>query len=710
MGKLAKVILIFFSSLLAVILAAAVIIPLVVDLNDYKPQIEAAIKDKTGHSVTIEGDLNVSVFPWLGVSTGKISVSNAPGFTPQNIALISESDIKVKLMPLLSRKVEVSTIVLKGLELYLVKNKQGISNWGGKSQLEKTADKQTQASTEKEQDKTEFDINAFTIGGLKLENSLLSWNDQQAGQHVVVKDFNLTSAAIAFNQPIDLEIAFFLENSEPAVTEQLALSTRLIIDETLQKIQLKNLKLDSVTKGKSIPGGVFDAQLLSDIALDLQQQTLALKKIQLKSNTIDLTGDLKATQLNTELQYTGAIQLAEFSPKALLQQLQMDIPETTDKQVLQKLAMNFDLQGTKNSVALDNLKITLDDTKINGYTHITQFKNPEIVFNLAIDDINIDRYSAPKKEKEAKTPSSTATKVTTVTTLIPVETVRKLNLSGDLSIAKLKVAQLKMAGVSFNLQAKQGILRTKQSIKQLYNGSYKGQMTLNAKSNTPTLAFNETMAGVQIEPLLKDLQPDSAAKLKGTANITAKLNARGNTVPAIKSTLGGKLNFALHEGAIREFNLQKIIDIGRQAIKGKEMKESYANEQTLFSIIQGTATIQQGLVNNPDFLAESPTVEVKGSGTANLVNDALNYQMVAKIKRSADKKANRVVDRPIAINVNGTLSEPLYKVDLTALESMLTEKEKEKVDKFMDKREKDIDKALGKGSGKAVNELLKSFF
>jgi len=703
MGKLAKVILIFFSSLLIVILAAAVIIPLVVDLNDYKPEIEAAVKDKTGHSLTIEGDLNVSIFPWLGISTGRMSVSNTPGFTPQNFALIGESDIKVKLIPLFSRKIEVSTVVLKGLELYLVKNKQGISNWEGGKQPEETADKQAPVSTDK---KPAFDMNTFTIGGLRLENSLVSWNDQQSSQHMVVKDFNLNSSAIVFNQPIDLKLSFLLDNSEPVITEQLSLSTSLIIDETLQKIELKNFKLDSVTKGASIPGGVLDAQLLSEIMLDLQQQTLALNKIQFNSNTIDLTGDLNVTQLKTELQYTGAIQVANFSPKALMQQLQMDVPETTDKQVLQKFAMDFDLQGTKDSVALDNLKIALDDTQINGFINIAQFNNPAIKFNLIIDDIDIDRYSAPKQASV----STPATAVAAVTTLIPIETVQALNLSGDLSIGQLKVAQLKMSGVTFNLQAKQGILRTKQKIKQLYKGSYKGQMTINANSKTPTLALNEKIAGVQIEPLLKDLQPDSVAKLKGTANIEAKLNARGNTIPAIKSTLGGKLNFALHEGAIREFNLQKIIDVGRQAIKGKKMKESYANEQTLFSIIQGTATVQKGIINNPDFLATSSTVEVKGSGTANLVNNALNYQVVAKLKQRTDKKTNKAADRPVAIKVSGTLSEPVYKVDLTSIEAMMTEKEKKKVDKFINKREKDIDKALGKGTGKSVNKLLKGFF
>ena len=174
--------------------------------------------------------------------------------------------------------------------------------------------------------------------------------------------------------------------------------------------------------------------------------------------------------------------------------------------------------------------------------------------------------------------------------------------------------------------------------------------------------------------------------------------------------MGGKLNFSLHKGAIREFNLQKIIDLGKLALKGKEMKKNYANEQTLFSVIKGTATIKQGIINNPDFLAESSTVEVKGGGTANLVNDALSYEVIAKVKQGANKKSSRIVDRPIAISVRGTLSEPTYQVDLSSIKSMMTEKEKKKVDKFIDKREKDIDKALGKGTGKAVNKLLKSLF
>jgi hypothetical protein len=46
------------------------------------------------------------------------------------------------------------------------------------------------------------------------------------------------------------------------------------------------------------------------------------------------------------------------------------------------------------------------------------------------------------------------------------------------------------------------------------------------------------------------------------------------------------------------------------------------------------------------------------------------------------------------------------KVDLTSIESMMTEEEKQKVNKFIGKQEKEIDKALGEGSGKAVNKLF----
>jgi len=675
-----KSMLIFFSTVVVLIIAAVIIIPLVVDVNDYKPEIEAAVKDKTGRTLSIEGELDLSVFPWIGVSTGKLTLSNATGFNEQAFAVIGESDIKVKLMPLFSKQVEVSTVVLKGLELNLAKDAQGVSNWDDLVKPKEPTDEPSALSKDDNETNASPALAALAIGGLDIEDSQVSWDDQQSGQHAQIKDFNLKLGAVAFNQPIPVTMSLLLENTKPGLTDALSLSTMLVIDESLQKIQLtqltidsttngevvsggvvevriqtdlavdleqqqvqltqfkldstikggvvpeseveahvqtdiaydltkqiaqlSQLKIDSVVKGKVVPGGLLDAQLVTGLTLDLLQETATLKGLKLNTNMINVAGDIAATQIKSTPHYSGALNIAQFSPKALMQQLNMTVPETTDKQALQKLALQFNLQGTADSLALENLVITLDDTSIKGFTRVKQFKNPAIVFNLAIDAIDVDRYAAPKKEKAASSPMVTpAAAVAAAATLIPVETIRGLNIAGDLSIAQLKVAKLSMAGVALNLQAKQGILTTKQSIKQLYSGSYKGQITLNAKDKTPVITLNEGIAGVQLEPLLSDMQPDTAAKIKGAANITAKLNMQGNTIPDIKSTLGGNIDFSVAKGSITGFNVQKMIDMGKLLAQGKDMQASYANEQTLFSVLQGTATVNKGVINNPDFLS-----------------------------------------------------------------------------------------------------------
>ena len=62
------------------IVAAAIIIPLVVDPNDYKDEIVSKVKETTGRDLKIQGDIGLSVFPWLGLELGALELSNAKGF------------------------------------------------------------------------------------------------------------------------------------------------------------------------------------------------------------------------------------------------------------------------------------------------------------------------------------------------------------------------------------------------------------------------------------------------------------------------------------------------------------------------------------------------------------------------------------------------------------------------------------------------------
>ena len=81
MGSLIKWLLGLILVLVLLVVAAAVVLPMVIDPNDYKPQIVAAARDKLGRDFAIEQDLKLSVFPWVGVETGGVRVGNAQGFS-----------------------------------------------------------------------------------------------------------------------------------------------------------------------------------------------------------------------------------------------------------------------------------------------------------------------------------------------------------------------------------------------------------------------------------------------------------------------------------------------------------------------------------------------------------------------------------------------------------------------------------------------------
>ena len=64
--------------LIGLIVAALLIIPMFVDLNDYKPQIEQQVTAATGRSFSIGGDIDLSLFPWAGVALSDIRLGNPP--------------------------------------------------------------------------------------------------------------------------------------------------------------------------------------------------------------------------------------------------------------------------------------------------------------------------------------------------------------------------------------------------------------------------------------------------------------------------------------------------------------------------------------------------------------------------------------------------------------------------------------------------------
>jgi len=709
MKKLVKVIFGLLVVVFVLIIAAVVILPMVISPNDYKPQIIEAVKQQTGRDLVIEGDIGLSVFPKIGLKLGHTSLSNAPGFGEQAFASMQTVDIQVALMPLLDKKVEMDEIVLQGLSLNLQRNKEGKTNWddlAGKASDKPKAGQSAEAA--KSGDAPELE--SLVIGGVRIEDANILWQDDQQGQRYEIKAFNLVSGPLSEGDPVDIELSTAFLSAQPKIEGELKLVGIIQADMEGSRYTITDLDFTLDANGDSLPGGKATVSVAaSKLLVDLKGQTLALTNLDINALGVSIKGGMAGKAILAEnSQFSGQLAIADFNARDLITALGQPAPQTADENVLQHVSASFDLAATSSSASLQNFTAKLDDTNLNGTVAVTDFTSQAVTFDLNVDQIDLDRYLPAAQQPSAKTNAAASSGKagesagSAEAELFPVDVLRKLNANGTARIGLLKKSNLKVTDIVVKVKAKGGKVNMKPSA-ALYQGKTDADVTIDASKKTPTLKVNANLKGVQIEPLLKDLQGD--AKLAGATNAKVNITAKGNSQSAVTRTLNGKANFAFTDGALVGVNIAKIIRDGMALLQGKPVQKTNEAEKTDFSSLSGTAKITNGVVNNQDFNMQSPLLRITGAGKADLVKENLDYTLktsiVGSLKGQGGKDMKKLEGLTIPVRVTGPFATPSFKPDLSAALSDTVKKEvkakvKEKEDEVKEKLQ---DKLKGKLKG-----------
>jgi len=117
--------------LIVLVIALLLIVPQFIDIQKYKPEIEKQAEQATGRPFSIGGDLRLSLFPWAVIGLSDVHLGNPPGYGEKDLLYVKSFDVEVKLLPLISKDVQVKRFVVDGLRLNIEKNKQGRGNWEG---------------------------------------------------------------------------------------------------------------------------------------------------------------------------------------------------------------------------------------------------------------------------------------------------------------------------------------------------------------------------------------------------------------------------------------------------------------------------------------------------------------------------------------------------------------------------------------------------
>ncbi|HXV73774.1 MAG TPA: AsmA family protein, partial [Sphingomonadales bacterium] len=138
--------LIIAGGVLLAVLAFLLIAPNFVDWNRFKPEVERGFEAATGRQIAIAGELSFKLLPAPALSVSRVSLANVPWARDANFLELESLDIRMRLLPLLNKDVEVTSLVLVGGRINLERAGDGRANW---SELFEGAEEQEKPSDQK---------------------------------------------------------------------------------------------------------------------------------------------------------------------------------------------------------------------------------------------------------------------------------------------------------------------------------------------------------------------------------------------------------------------------------------------------------------------------------------------------------------------------------------------------------------------------------
>lgn len=258
-----KRILIGLVVLVVVAVVGLAIFLLTFDPNAYKYKLEELVQERYHRTLTIDGEIELSLFPRIGLSVQGVSLSEPN--SPDTFASIESTRLAVAVWPLLSNSFVVDHVAISGLKARVVRGKDGQFNFsnlvGGASTttaapaspaeaLVGAAQTAAQAITSGTLPASRNNMQ-IDIAGLDLKDGEVQLQDAISGMAVAVTKINANTGRVTFNQPFDVRLTARVEGGNPRVDANLTGQALLTLDPSAKRYAAQ--KLDLRMDGK-LPG------------------------------------------------------------------------------------------------------------------------------------------------------------------------------------------------------------------------------------------------------------------------------------------------------------------------------------------------------------------------------------------------------------------------------------------------------------------------
>lgn len=634
MGRLVKFFLYFVTAIVAIFLIAAISFFLLFDANDFRDDFAAQVKRETGRELTIAGDIELSLFPWLAIDIGETHLGNAASFSDEPFVSFNQARLSVRIMPLLLRReVSIGTVLLDGLDLNLEIARNGRSNW-----QDLVDASEAKESGPQEGEVRETGASVLNIASVRISNATATYTDNQIGESYRLTNLNLSSGRVAEGEPLPLSTAFDFEVQPTDISG--------------------GFKMEAVATAGPAPG------------------MIGFSDVEITVFGVDISANVEPFSYMDGAIPTAVIEVEEFSLKDLMRQMNVEPPLTADPDAMDHVLLNANVQFRPEAIALKEMDLVLDDTKFTGDLAIASDAVGTISVNLRGDSIDLDRYMAPADAAGAATGGAAPVE-------IPADLIRSLNLRGNFKVADVVLGGMRFEETELGLKAANGKLRLYPISAQFFDGTYSGDVSVDASGKISVLSVNEKIRNVNVGALALAMFEEES--VTGSINGTFELTGRGNDLGAIQNSLQGQMSFELLDGAWEGTDVWYELRRARALLKKEEVPEPILPARTPFSSVTASGPVTDGVFRNDNLLAELPFMRLTGKGSVDLPAATINYNMTARVFKRPDlipdataEEFDELTEAVIPLKVTGPLASPSIKPDIQKILQKEAEKEVKK--------------------------------
>lgn len=560
--------------LLVVVLGgAAIYITSFFHPDDFKPQITAAVEKAVGRKLTLTGPITLSVFPNIALSVTDAALSNAEWAGAEPFAQVKKLQASVALMPLLSKQIEITGVMVDGATLNLAQRGTK-NNWTFAASHSDAANAQATAQP------ASAAIAPPQIKSITIKNSDIHFLADGKTTVITIKD---AKTALDSLQPLNLTAEGSLNKAPFNVSV-----TGGSLGDILTNASNWPLKGNVIVAGTNVEfsGTVQQPQKFAGADMKFSANGNGRELAALTGSPLPFG----AFKLSSQLSMTGA-------------------------QVVHLSALSFstgETQGTGD--------ITL---QLGG--------KPNVSGSLQIPNLNLADFAGgapPQKQGMALISSAHAAGAQPIIPAIPLPTaaLRAVNATIKLDLPRIQNAGQMLAGMNGTVKLDGGVMRMQPLALQYAGNAFAGDITLDGRADVAAISGTLTSDPLDYGKLLTEMKIND--RVKGTGALSLNFAGNGKDTRQVAANSRGTFKLSSQNG---QFDTGILLDglgnVAKLALPGVTIPEIATLRCAGIEF-----TGNNGVWSSTQSAVDSDVMALTLTGDINLAEENLNLKANPNIK------------------------------------------------------------------------------